>query len=236
VIFRRGNAGRHGASGNGADNRGRARGRSADADAGDQAGSTAPETGPEPEFGPYDVEQAPDDGLERLDLGALRIPAVPGVEIHLQAGPEGQIQQIQLAHDNSRLALAVYAAPRTEGIWDEVRENLRTQLTGSGARPEAAEGDYGPELLARVREGDTTTEMRHVGIDGPRWFVHAVFLGDAAFKPEQGGPLLDVLRGLVVDRGIEARPVSEALPLRLPPEAAAQLAEQQPQDPDDRTA
>jgi hypothetical protein len=34
-----------------------------------------------------------------------------------------------------------------------------------------------------------------------------------------------VLRGVVVDRGTEARPVSEALPLRLPPEAAAQLAD-----------
>jgi hypothetical protein len=33
------------------------------------------------------------------------------------------------------------------------------------------------------------------------------------------------MRGLVVDRGTEARPVSELLPLRLPPEAAAQLEE-----------
>ena len=41
----------------------------------------------------------------------------------------------------------------------------------------------------------------------------------------EGVPLRDVLRGVVVDRGTEARPVSEALPLRLPPEAAAQLAE-----------
>jgi hypothetical protein len=33
------------------------------------------------------------------------------------------------------------------------------------------------------------------------------------------------MRGLVVERGAEARPVSEALPLQLPPEAAAQLAD-----------
>lgn len=232
MIFsrRRGNAGRHGATGNGADNRGPARARSVDPD---DRMQSAP-TDPAPEFGPYDLAQAPDDKQERLDLGALRIPAVSGVEIHLQAGPQGQIQQIQLAHETSRLALAVYAAPRTEGIWDEVRENLRTQLTGAGAKPETADGDYGTELLARVREGAATTEMRHVGIDGPRWFLHAVFLGDAAFKPDQAGPLLDVLRGLVVDRGQDARPVSEPLPLRLPPEAAAQLAQQQ--DPDQQRA
>jgi hypothetical protein len=34
-----------------------------------------------------------------------------------------------------------------------------------------------------------------------------------------------VLHGLVVDRGTDAMPVQEALPLRLPAEAAAQLAE-----------
>jgi hypothetical protein len=183
-----------------------------------------------PEFGPYDLSQSPDDKQERLDLGALRIPAIAGVEIHLQAGPQGQIQQIQLAHGGSRLSLAAYAAPRTEGIWDDVRENIRSTLSGSGARLEATEGDYGPELRARVREGNNTTEMRHVGIDGPRWFVHAVYLGAAAYHPEQAGPLQDVLRGLVVDRGAEAKPVSEALTLRLPPEAAAQLEQQQAED------
>jgi hypothetical protein len=41
------------------------------------------------------------------------------------------------------------------------------------------------------------------------------------------GPLRDVLHGLVVDRGKDAMPVQEALPLRLPAEAAAQLAEAQ---------
>jgi hypothetical protein len=233
VIFsrRRGNAGRHGGTGNGADNRGRARDRAVDpAEATEAARTSSDPTGPVAEFGPYDVAQAPNDQQERLDLGALRIPAVAGVEIHLQAGPQGQIQQIQLAHETSRLSLAIYAAPRTEGIWDEIRETLRTQLVTSGAKPEAIEGDYGPELRAKLREGSVTTDMRHVGIDGPRWFLHAVFLGDAAYQPDQAGPLLDVLRGLVVDRGDEARPVSEALPLRLPPEAAAQL--EQSQNPD----
>jgi len=176
-----------------------------------------------PEFGPYDLSQSPNDQQERLDLGALRIPAIPGVEIHLQAGPQGQVQQVQLAHGGSRLSLAAYAAPRTEGIWDDVRENIRSTLSGAGAKLEAIEGDYGPELRARVREGNGTTEMRHVGIDGPRWFVHAVYLGAAAYHPDQAGPLQDVLRGLVVDRGVEAKPVSEVLTLRLPPEAAAQL-------------
>jgi hypothetical protein len=185
----------------------------------------------QPEFGPYDVSQAPDDGLQRLDLGALRIPAVAGVEVRLDAASDGQVQQVQLAHGASRLQLGVYAAPRSEGIWDEVRAQLRGQLHGGGGKPQETEGEYGPELRGRVRDGSSQTDVRHVGIDGPRWFVHAVFVGAAASDPERAGPLRDVLRGLVVDRGIEARPVSEPLPLRLPPEATAGQDGQDGQQP-----
>jgi hypothetical protein len=220
VIFsrRRGNAGRHSTDANSTGNRGSAPAQNAAEDVDDAL--NAP-----PDFGPYDVTEAPYDDLDRLDLGALKIPALAGVEIHLQAGPQGQIQQVQLAYGGSRLSLAVFAAPRTEGIWNDVRETLHRTLVESGAQPEVTQGDYGPELRARVKDGSSTTEVRHVGIDGPRWFVHGVFLGSAAFQPDRAGPLLDVMRGLVVERGTEARPVSEALPLQLPPEAAAQLAD-----------
>ena len=213
MIFSR-NRGRHERSGQ----------DDASVGSGDQRGDAADEQATDPPgYGPYDAAQAPEDGVQRLDLGALRIPAVAGVEVRLDAGSDGQVQQVQLAHGASRLQLGVYAAPRTEGIWDEVRAQLRGQLQGGGGKPQETEGEYGPELRGRVREGSSQADVRHVGIDGPRWFVHAVFVGAAASDPERAGPLRDVLRGLVVDRGIEARPVSEPLPLRLPPEATAGL-------------
>jgi len=180
---------------------------------------------PAREFGPYDLSEAPPDGGAQLDLGALRVPAVAGVEVHLQAGPDGRIQQIVLAHEGSRLQLGAFAAPRSEGIWDEIRETLRQMLEANGASPKEIEGEYGPELTARVSDGSNTVDVRHIGIDGPRWFVHGVYIGNAAQDPDTAGPLRDVLHGLVVDRGTDAMPVQEALPLRLPAEAAAQLAE-----------
>ncbi len=178
-----------------------------------------------PEFGPYDASQAPEDGVGRLDLGALRIPTVEGVDIQLETAPGGEIQRVQLAHGGSRLQLGAFAAPRTEGIWDEIRAELRTSLVGSGAKLAEVDGEYGPELQARFDRGQGMVEVRHIGIDGPRWFVHGVYVGAAAVDPDQAGPLQEALRGLVVDRGSEARPVKELLPLRLPAEAAAQLAE-----------
>ena len=177
------------------------------------------------EFGPYDIADAPKDSIERLDLGALRLPAIGGVEIQLQAGQQGEITGLVLAHGASQMQLGVFAAPRTEGIWDEIRDLIRENLAQGGGRPEVVEGEYGPELKARVRDqAGATAIVRHIGIDGPRWFVHAVFYGAEAAEPNVSSPLTNVLRGLVVDRGDEARPVREPLPMRLPPQAQEQLA------------
>lgn len=166
--------------------------------------------------GPYDsAEAAPD--VPRLDLGSLQIPAVPEVEVRVQANPDGVIQQVVLVHGESALQLGVFAAPRSEGIWDEWREEIRTSLAADGVLAEEDEGDYGTELKARVRTPDGgVADLRFVGVDGPRWMVQGVFQGRAASDPAAAAPLTACLDGLVVDRGKEAKPVREPLPLRLP--------------------
>ena len=74
-------------------------------------------------------------------------------------------------------------------------------------------------------------DIRFIGIDGPRWMLRAVYQGPAAVDPTVSPQLGRCLRGVVVNRGQEAMPVSEALPLRLPREvmeaARAQAAAQQ---------
>ncbi|MGC5050810.1 DUF3710 domain-containing protein [Micromonospora sp. DT48] len=189
--------------------------------------ATVPEAAPsEPERparGPYDITEAP-EGVQRLDLGSLQIPAVPDVEVRVQADPQGVVQQVVLVHGQSALQLGAFAAPRSEGIWDEVREEIRQSLFADGAAAQEVEGEYGTELHARVRTDDGLTDLRFVGIDGPRWMVRAVYQGAAATDPAAAGPLARCLDGLVVDRGMEAKPVREPLPLRLPREAAEQAA------------
>ncbi|MBU8859606.1 MULTISPECIES: DUF3710 domain-containing protein [unclassified Micromonospora] len=182
----------------------------------------AEETPSAPDRGPYDVSEAPD--APRLDLGSLQIPAVPDVEVRVQADPQGVIQQVVLVHGQNALQLGVFAAPRSEGIWDEVREEIRQSLVSDGATAQEVEGERGPELRARVRTPDGPTDLRFVGVDGPRWMVRGVFQGAAATDPAAAGPLAACLDGLVVDRGHEAKPVREPLPLRLPREVAEQQA------------
>ncbi|GAA4732459.1 hypothetical protein GCM10023263_88880 [Phytohabitans rumicis] len=194
---------------------------------------------PEPEsvptVGPYDVSEAP-GGVQRLDLGSLQIPAIEGVEVRVQANPDGAVQQVVLVHGDNALQLGVFAAPRTEGIWEEVRAEIRKSLFDDGVAAEEINGEYGIELRARVRTPEGLTDLRFVGVDGPRWMVRGVYQGPAAADPVNAGPLVACLHGLVVDRGHEAKPVREPLPLRLPrelaeqahAEGAAQSAEPQP--------
>jgi len=68
-------------------------------------------------------------------------------------------------------------------------------------------------------------QSRFTGIDGPRWFLRAVFHGPAAYEPESAGPLEGLVRDVIVVRGGEAMAPRELLALKLPQGAAEQPVE-----------
>ncbi|WP_199043640.1 DUF3710 domain-containing protein [Glycomyces salinus] len=179
--------------------------------------------------GPFDIADAPEEGeTRRLDLGAIRLPIPKGVGFQAQTDAKGNISQVLLTTGSSALQLLVRAAPRTEGIWETMREDLTGQVTGQGGKVEQVEGRWGTELVAEVAGKKGTNSVRFVGIDGPRWFVQATFQGQRALDEDAAPELDQALRELVVDRGTDAMPVREPLPLKLPPkmaeEAAARIA------------
>jgi hypothetical protein len=176
--------------------------------------------------GPYDISEAP-DGVERLSLGSLHIPIIDGVSIRVQANEEGVIQQVALMHADNALMLSVMAAPRNEGVWDEARADIRRELSAGGASvDDIRDGEYGTALRARVATPEGAVDLRFVGVDGPRWLLRAVFQGPVAVDPAASPLLMDSFHGLVVDRGRDAMPVLEVLPLRLPREIAEQAKAQ----------
>ncbi len=192
---------------------------SADLDAGDDADDAGT-----PRVGPYDITEAPGSTDGMLDLGGLLIPVVDNVEVRVEADQEGEIRSVVLAHRNGALELAVFAAPRTAGIWDEVREDIRTALEADQVKATEVDGEYGTELKARVRTPGGPVDVRFVGIDGPRWMVRAVYQGRAASDPVAAAPLDTCLHGLVVNRGTAAMPVRDSIPLRLPRQAVESMA------------
>ena len=180
-----------------------------------------------PERGPWDQRFAP-EGVARLDLGSLQIPAVEGVEVRVQANPEGGIEHVVLVSAQGAVEFGVFAAPCSEGIGNEVRSEMFQEMTKAGLEVREVDGTYGRELAARLADPQgQVVDVRYVGVDGPRWFVKATFQGPVAVDPSQAPVLGECLEGLVVVRDADPRPVRESLPLRLPDEMAQQAEEQQ---------
>jgi hypothetical protein len=174
--------------------------------------------------GPYDVADAPDGGSERLDLGALRIPVDTGLDLRVEVAEEGQVASVTLANDSGQMQLGVFAAPRSEGIWAEVRKEIKASISSQGGTVSDAEGDFGPELTGKLPATGGFTPVRFLGVDGPRWFLRAMLAGAPAVSDKDAKPFVDAFRSLIVVRGSEPLPVRDPVPLALPAEAAEQIA------------
>ena len=174
---------------------------------------------PEPTSGPYDERDAPDDDVQRIDLGALRVPVVEGFDVRLDIDEQQHVISATLANEDGTMQLGVFAAPRNEGIWDEVRAEIAESL-GTPRKNAATEqdGPFGTELRGQVpAEGaGGLVPVRFIGVDGPRWFLRALLAGPVATDAAKAETFEAVLRGVVVVRGTEPLPVRDPVPLQLP--------------------
>jgi hypothetical protein len=175
--------------------------------------------------GPWDVDDLPDDEVQRLDLGGMRVPVPPGTEVRVDVNPEGEVVAATLVHSGSSMQVNAFAAPKRSGIWDEVRAEIATSIAGTGGQTQEVQGQYGTELFAGVPvQGGGAAPARFLGVDGPRWFLRALLTGPAAQDRSVAAPLEQALRDVVVVRGSEAMAVRDPLPLHLPREVAEQAA------------
>lgn len=178
--------------------------------------------------GPWDLADAPQDPQRpRIELGGLHIPVPTDAEVRVDVSPEGEVVAATLVFGASALQLNAFAAPRSAGIWDEVRTEIRDALREGGGRADEAEGPFGTELHAAVPteiegQGVVLAPARFVGVDGPRWFLRGLVTGPAAVDPDQAGPVEAALRDVVVVRGSEPMAVRDPLALALPKEAQLQ--------------
>ena len=171
------------------------------------------------ERGPWDVTEV--DGPEgRLDFGALWLRGTDGLQVQAQVDEaSGAVSVLTLNLGQGGLQLQAFAAPRTSGLWEEVRGKLKSSVTSQGGVIEEQSGEHGVELRGKVPGQGALQPVRFVGVEGPRWFLRGLFLGAAA-APGGSPELEQVFRDIVVVRGGEAMPPGEALPMRLPSQAA----------------
>ncbi|MDT3399994.1 DUF3710 domain-containing protein [Streptomyces sp. B1866] len=186
------------------------------------AGRVSLPPAPRPD-GPWDVSEVSDAAAGRVDLGGLLVPGVEGMELRVEVAGDAIVAATVVLQD-SAVQLQAFAAPRNEGIWKEVREEIAGGITQQGGVVDEAEGPLGWELRAQVpvqlpdgKNGVQT--VRFVGVDGPRWFLRGVISGQGAVRPETASLLEAVFRDTVVVRGSGPMAPRDPIVLKLPSDA-----------------
>ncbi|MEU5696966.1 DUF3710 domain-containing protein [Actinosynnema sp. NPDC020468] len=183
--------------------------------------------GAQPGEGPFDHADAPDDGLNRLDLGSIRLPVPDGAQLQVEMDPAGAVRAVHLLTPVGQLTVSAFAAPKTEKLWPEVGGELITQLKSDGFRINRENGEWGEEISARGPE----VHLRFVAVDGPRWMVRGVVAAPSEPQADQGlEAMRQLLRHTVVVRGDQPMPVRTPLPIELPEAIARHIQAQQQQE------
>lgn len=177
--------------------------------------------------GPFDIADldVESDEVDRVDLGGMLIAKTDDLEVRLQVEESsGDVQSVLIAGEEGALEVRAFAAPRGGDLWEDVRRQIAAQTSRQGGTATEQEGDRGTELVCvrPVKRPDGSAAQqpsRVVGVNGPRWFLRATYLGRPAMDPAVAGPWTAALEKIVVRRGDSPMAPGDPLPLKLPPQA-----------------
>ncbi|GAA3550100.1 DUF3710 domain-containing protein [Microlunatus spumicola] len=195
--------------------------------------------------GPFEVSELADDDepaddKPRIDLGSLIISPVPGSELRLQVNESQDIVSAMLVLPvtapatngaqpevvgSSALELSAYAAPRSGGLWAELRDEISEAAAEVGGSAELAAGPFGVELRrllpVTTPDGEQGYQPSRMWVaEGPRWLLRGIVYGQAAIESDDDDPavaaVLEAFRDVVVRRGDEAMAPGDLLPMSMP--------------------
>jgi hypothetical protein len=153
-----------------------------------------------------------------VDLGGVKI--VPRTDLNIRLEVEEaskRVVAVGLDYAGSTLQVQPFAAPRSSGLWFEIRQQIVEQIQKQGGTIREATGVFGPELLAQIPvAGAQPKAARFIGVDGPRWFLRGVIAGAGATDAAAAAQIEDVFRSIVVVRGPTPMPPRDLIPLRMP--------------------
>jgi hypothetical protein len=177
--------------------------------------------------GPFDVSEA-NPARPYVDLGGVKILPREGLQLRLEV-EEGSKRVVAVGLDFAASTLQVqpFAAPRSTGLWHEIRGQIADQIAKQGGTTKVTVGPFGPELLAEIPaaapgQPGSTRLARFIGVDGPRWFLRGVIAGEGAVHPEAAEQIEDLFRSVVVVRGSAPMPPRDLIPLHMPQAATVQ--------------
>lgn len=176
--------------------------------------------------GPLDESEA-NPVRPYVDLGGVKVLPREGLALRLEVEEGTQrVVAVGLDFGGSTLQVQPFAAPRTSGLWHEIRAQIAEQIAKQGGTTTLREGPFGPELLAEIPasspgQPDTTRLARFIGVDGPRWFLRGVIAGEGVLDGEAATKVEELFRSVVVVRGKTPMPPRDLIPLTMPATVAA---------------
>jgi hypothetical protein len=169
------------------------------------------------EAGPLDEREA-NPVRPYIDLGGVRVLPREGMHIRLEVEEATKrVIAVGLDYAGSTLQVQPFAAPRSSGLWHEIRGQIAEQIGRQGGSTEEREGVFGPEIVAQLPlAGGGVRVARFVGVDGPRWFLRGVIAGAGATDEQAAAAVEDLFRSVVVVRGSGPMPPRDLIPLKMP--------------------
>lgn len=177
--------------------------------------------------GPFDESEVDleADEVERIAFGPLVLTPFEGLNVQLHGDPSTrQVASVLATYEQSGLELALFAAPTSGGLADEMREDLVEETSQAGGSADVAGGPFGPEVRRVLPlEGPEGEQLFHVSriwlVDGPRWLLRGTLMGQAALVEGEAEPadiFVEFFRNIVVRRDTGPRVPGEIIQLAIP--------------------
>lgn len=186
--------------------------------------------------GPFDIDEVDLEGdtVPRIDLGALVVTPIPGIDLGLQLDADKRVlgvlmewgpEQPQGAPSRaSQFEVVLYAAPASGGVAEELLEDTVEEARDADGQAEAEEGIFGQQVRRVIPIGGQRRQQAyHSSViwfaEGPRWALRGTLMGAAAEpKAEESlaKPFVQFFRNLIVRRGDETFAPGTIIPLTMP--------------------
>jgi hypothetical protein len=172
--------------------------------------------------GPFDISEVANRS-QYANFGALHIMPQQDVDIRLEVEDgTNRVVAVTLEYQGSSLQLQAFAAPKSEGLWNEIRAELAASIKAQSGVAEEQIGAFGLELQVRIPLQDADGNIvgnrsgRFLGVDGPRWFLRGLIGGAAIHDPTAASQIEAIFRSVAVDRGNDPVPPRDLLSLHVP--------------------
>lgn len=183
--------------------------------------------------GPFDYEEVAleADEVQRITFGPLIITPFEGLGLQLHGNPDtGIVQALLATFEDSGLELALFAAPRSGDLADELRVEIIEEATQGGGHAQETSGPFGPEVRRVMPvDGPEGEQLFHVSrvwlVEGPRWLLRGTLMGQAAMVEGEDAPsdvFVEFFRNVVVRRDEAPRVPGELIQLAFPEGQAPQ--------------